>query len=241
MADRDRPPLIGVTLDSEPAGGYSKFPWYALRRNYAGALHRAGALAVALPHEPEGAEALLSRLDGLVVTGGAFDVDPALFGAASRHDTVSTKDRRTAFELAVSRAAVAADKPLLGICGGAQLLNVALGGTLIQHIPDAVAGCLAHEQPNPRDEPGHTVVVAPGTRLHAITGGGTLAVNSAHHQAVAEPAPEVRVNATAPDGVVEGIEHTGARFCIGVQWHPEFLISDGDRALFAGFVAACRN
>ena len=241
MAGTDRPPLIGVTLDSEAAGGYSKFPWYALRQNYAGALHGAGALAVALPHEPDRAEDVLARLDGVAVTGGAFDVDPALFGVADRHETVTTKDRRTAFELALARAAVAADKPLLGICGGAQLLNVALGGTLLQHIPDEVAGALAHEQPNPRDEAGHTVSLAAGTRLRAIAGCDTLAVNSAHHQAVAAPAPDARVNAMAPDGVIEGIELAGARFCIGVQWHPEFLISNGDRALFAAFVAACRT
>ena len=235
------PPLVGVTLDSEPAGGYSQFPWYALRRNYAGALHAAGALAAALPHEPERAEALLDRVDGLVVTGGAFDVDPALFGARTRHPAVATKDRRTAFELAAVRAALARDKPVLGICGGAQLLNVALGGTLIQHIPDEVPDCLEHEQPNPRDEPGHSVALAAGTRLRAMAGADALAVNSAHHQAVAEPAPGVRVAARAPDGVVEGIELPAARFCVGVQWHPEFLLSDGDRALFAAFAAACRR
>src|SRR5215470_9511016 len=91
-------PAIGLTLDAEPPGGYSKLPWYALRQNYCDVVTRAGGLPVLLPHEPEQAEAYLDRLDGLIVTGGAFDVDPALFGAASRHATVITKDRRTAFE-----------------------------------------------------------------------------------------------------------------------------------------------
>ncbi len=231
-------PIIGLTLDREPAGGYSKFPWYALRENYFAAVRRAGGLAVALPHEPGDAAAYLERLDGLVVTGGAFDVDPALFGANSRHATVTTKGRRTEFELAVTRAAVERDMPVFGICGGQQLLNVALGGTLVQHIPDEVAGALAHEQPNPRDEAGHKVRITPGTLLHRIVGAEELAVNSAHHQAVHEIAPGLVVDAVAPDGVIEGIEDPRRRFCIGVQWHPEFEISAGDTRLFAALVAA---
>src|SRR5262249_6165463 len=151
--------------------------------NYCGAVVRAGGLPILLPHEPEQADAYLDMIDGLIVTGGAFDVDPALFGAAMRHVTVTTKERRTAFELAVTRGAVGCDMPVFGICGGQQLLNVALGGTLIQHIPDEVARPLAHEQPNPRTEAGHTVRVEKGTLLHRITGMDELPVNSAHHQA----------------------------------------------------------
>ena len=106
-------------------------------------------------------------LDGLVITGGAFDVDPALFGAASRHETVTTKDRRTAFELAITRAAHAQAIPALGICGGQQLMNVALGGSLIQHIPDAVPDALAHEQPNPRTRAGPRRVAGERQRASA--------------------------------------------------------------------------
>ena len=231
-------PVIGLTLDSEPPGSYSKLPWYALRENYFAAVRRAGGLPVALPHEPEDAEAYLERIDGLVVTGGDFDVSPALFDAAARHPTVTTKDRRTAFELAITRAAVARDMTVLGICGGQQLLNVALGGTLIQHIPDEVPGALAHEQPNPRTEPGHSVRVTPGSLLHRVVGAAELRVNSAHHQAVRDPAPGLVVDAVAPDGVIEGIEDPHRRFCLGVQWHPEYEISDGDARIFAAFVAA---
>lgn len=234
-------PLIGLTLDSETGGGYSALPWYALRQNYCDAIARAGGLAVALPHEPEQADALLDRLDGLLITGGHFDVDPALFGADQRHATVTTKERRTAFELAVTRGALARDLPLLGICGGQQLLHVVLGGRLIQHIPDAVPEALAHEQPNPRTEPGHTVAVAPGTQLHAIVGRDELAVNSAHHQAAADCPDGVVINARAPDGVIEGEEVPGRRFCLGVQWHPEYRVSTGDQAIVDAFVAAARR
>jgi putative glutamine amidotransferase len=234
-------PIIGITVDSEPAGGYSKFPWLAIRENYAQAVSVAGGLPLLLPHEPDLVEDYLALIDGLIVSGGNFDVDPALFGATSRHPTVTTKDRRTAFEWAITRKALDADKAILGICGGQQLLHVVLGGTLVQHIPEEIAGALAHEQPNPRNEPGHMVSIAHGTLLRQIVGTDELAVNSAHHQAAKDVPSGVVVNATAADGVIEGIEVPGKRFCIGVQWHPEFALSDGDRRLFARFIeAACR-
>lgn len=231
-------PLIGVTLDAEKPGGYSKFPWYALRQNYLDAIDAAGGLPVALPHEPARAADYLQRIDALVVTGGAFDVDPSHYGGGPAHASVVTKDRRTAFELAVTRAALQQDKPVLGICGGQQLLHVVLGGRLIQHIPDAVPDALPHEQPNPRDQPGHVVQVARGTQLHGIVGSDQLEVNSAHHQAAADQPAGVVVNALAPDGVIEGIEAPRYRFCIGVQWHPEFLISEGDKRLFRALLGA---
>lgn len=234
-------PAIGVPLDCEEAGGYSPFPWYALRRNYADAVATAGGLPLALPHQPDLADAYLDRLDGLLLSGGAFDLDPALFGASERHATVVTKAQRTEFELAVLDGALARGLPVLGICGGMQLLNVALGGTLIQHIPDAVPNALAHEQPMPRDRPGHSVALVPGSRLASLAPDLRLAVNSSHHQAVARVAPGLVVNATADDGVVEGVEDPNHRFRIGVQWHPEFHVSAVDRALFTAFIEACRH
>jgi putative glutamine amidotransferase len=242
MSEPDaRRPVVGVTLDSEQPGGYSAYPWYALRANYAEALAAAGGLPIALPHDPALAGAYLDRVDALVVTGGAFDVDPALYGDGARHATVTLKEGRTAAELALVRGALARDLPVLGICGGQQLLAVALGGTLIQHIPESVPGALEHEQPNPRHEAGHAVAVVPGTLLHRIVGAGTMRVNSAHHQAVATPGPHAVVDARAPDGVIEGIEDARYRFCLGVQWHPEFLIDPGDRRIIEALVAAARR
>ena len=231
-------PLIGITLDAEPPGGYSQYPWYALRANYAGAVAAAGGIPVGLPHLPELADAMLDRIDALIVTGGAFDVDPALYGDGATHPTVSLKAARTAAELALLQGALLRDMPVLGICGGQQLLAVALGGTLIQHIPDSVPAALEHEQPNPRHEPGHSITLVSGTRLHSIVGTGTMHVNSAHHQAVRAAGPRALVNAHAPDGVIEGIEDPARRFCLGVQWHPEFLIDPGDRRILMALIAA---
>ncbi len=233
-------PVIGITLDREEPGGYSKFPWLALRENYCRAVSRGGGAPVLLPPELERVESYLSLIDGLIVSGGAFDIDPALFGAADRHSTVTTKDARTAFEWAMSRRALDRDIPVFGICGGQQLLHVVLGGTLIQHIPDEVPGALNHEQSNPRDQPGHRVRILDGTRLHGIVGVGEMEVNSAHHQAAKDVPVGVTIAAIAEDGVIEAIEAPKYRFCIGVQWHPEFEISEGDRRLFGAFVDAAR-
>lgn len=234
-----RIPVVGVTLDSEQPGGYSKYPWYALRQNYTDAIVAAGGLPVAVPHHAELAKAYLERIDALVVTGGAFDVDPTLYGDGDRHVTVTLKEARTAAELALTEGAITRGKPVLGICGGEQLLAVALGGTLIQHIPDAVPDALEHEQTNPRHEAGHTVVITPGTVLHRIVGAAEMQVNSAHHQAIRTAGRGV-VNALAPDGIIEGIEDPAHPYCIGVQWHPEYFIDPGDRRIFDALIAACR-
>ena len=228
-------PIIGVTVDSDQSGAY------VLRRNYADAVAAAGGVPLLLTHAVESVERVLGLIDGLLVTGGDFDVDPAMFGASSRHPSVKTKDRRTTFEAAAIGAALARDTPVLGICGGQQLLNVVLGGSLVQHIADEVPGALEHEQKNPRTEPGHTVAIAPGTALHGIVDAAELSVNSAHHQAAKDTGPGVLVNARAPDGVIEGIEHPGHRFCLGVEWHPEYAISAGDPKIFAAFVAAAKG
>ncbi len=237
-------PLIGITVDSEEPGPYSNKPWYALRQNYCEAITRAGGIAVLLPHDASAAAPYAAQLDGIVISGGNFDVDPASFGATTRHETVKTKDARTGFEWALTEEALKLDKPVFGICGGQQLLNVVLGGTLIQHIPEEVTDALAHEQPNPRDEPGHTVEVTKDTLLHHIVGTTQMAVNSAHHQAADKMGDGVVVNAVATDGVIEGIEAPRYRFCLGVQWHPEYAIDAGDTKIFWAFVEAavrCRD
>lgn len=233
-------PIIGFTLDYEEGGGYSKYPWYALRDNYTASIARHGGAPVALPHEVAQVETYLALIDGLVITGGNFDVPPSMYGDTSVHAKVTTKPRRSEFEWAITKGAIERKIPILGICGGQQLLNVILGGTLIQHIPDSIKNALAHEQPNPRHEAGHEVAIVANTKLYSIIGAPTIPVNSAHHQAVASTAPGVVINARAPDGVIEGIEYPEHPFCIGVQWHPEFSITKADDAIFTAFLNAAQ-
>jgi putative glutamine amidotransferase len=232
-------PLIGITLDAEQPGGYSKMPWYALRQNYCDSVWQTGGLPVPVPHLVDAVPHYLEILDGLVITGGAFDIPPSLYGDDAVHQAVTTKDARTAAEWALTKGMLERNKPVLGICGGQQLLAVILGGTLIQHIPDSIPHALAHEQPNPRTEPGHSVAILPNTLLHKIVQKQVMHVNSAHHQAVKTVPAGVVINATAEDGVVEGIESTAHKFCVGVQWHPEYQVDADDFTIFQAFVKAC--
>ncbi len=241
--DAKTAPVIGFSLDFEDGGekGYSKMPYYAIRENYLTCAERHGALTMPLPHVLAHVEAYLDRIDGLLVTGGNFDIPPSLFGETNQHETVQLKENRTKFEWALTEGALKRNMPILGICGGQQLLAVVLGGTLIQHIPDEVEDCLAHEQPNPRTEAGHTVTIKPDTLLHRITGELEIPVNSAHHQAVATAGNDSIINCYAADGVIEGIEYPNHPFCLGVQWHPEYDISPADEAIYKAFVEAART
>jgi putative glutamine amidotransferase len=228
---------IGLTLDADAARAR-----YALESAYVDAVLAAGGLPILLPHAAPVAGAYLALLDGLVVTGGAFDVPPEMYGEARREVCGPAKPERTVFEKDLLEAALAARLPVLAVCGGMQLMNVVRGGTLYQDLrADARIG--GHEQPPPKDVPSHDVAVAPGTHLAALVGAGTLQVNSTHHQAVKDVGTGVLVSARAPDGVVEAIELPDLPFAIGVQWHPEATARHDPRhaALYRGLVQAARD
>jgi putative glutamine amidotransferase len=236
-------PLIGittsVTVDKSPERAYVNLA-------YIRAVQGAGAVPVLLtPHlSAEAVAALWQRLDGLVLTGGG-DIDPARF-ASTRHPTVDdVSPARDELELGLTRRAVGDDVPLFAICRGIQVLNVALGGTLIQDIPSERPGPIVHSQTEPRQQATHPVkVMGEGTRLGRILGVLEVDVNSMHHQAIDRPGEGLRAVAWAPDGIIEGVEMTGDdRFVLGVQWHPEELVGH-DRAarnLFAAVVDAARR
>jgi putative glutamine amidotransferase len=233
-------PLIGITLDHETTECYSKFPWYALRTHYMESVLQKGGLPVAIPYGTNGDAELYSQsLEGLIITGGDFDIDPKLYGVTEIHPRVSIKPERTAFEMALFRAFFEKKKPILGICGGIQLTNVAFGGTLYQHLPDEYSSNILHEQPNPRDEPGHNIRIEEGTKLHQIVQVNQAQVNSSHHQSIKEVGADLRANAFAPDGLLEGLEHKTHPFCLGVQWHPEMFVDPIDHSIIQAFVQAC--
>ena len=231
-------PLIGITLDSQEPGHYATVPWYALRKNYVHVIESLGGIPIVLPHALGAVGDYADLLDGLIVTGGGFDIDPALYGESSVHSTVTLKPERTTFEWALCDAMLRLDKAVLGICGGQQLLNVVLGGTLIQHIPDECPGSLPHKVDPPYDVPHHEIKILPNTRLASLSGLTSAGVNSVHHQAVKKVGPNVVVNAIAPDGIIEGIESAQHNFALGVQWHPEYRVSALDDHIYEAFIEA---
>lgn len=229
-------PYIGITLDHEKSGEYSDYPWYALRENYFEAVAQAGGIPLALPYQQTCVDAYLDLIQGLLIPGGFFDIDPARFGAPTQHDTVVTKAHRTAFDLSITEKALQRKLPFLGICAGEQLLNVIRGGDLIQHIPDEIPGALCHEQAEPKHHPTHRITLEPGTLLFEIAQEPTAMVNTTHHQAVKKLGQGLVMNAQADDGVIEGIEDPSYPFCLGVQWHPEYQSTPLDKKIFQRFV-----
>ena len=214
----------------------------ALGMAYARAVEAAGGLPVVLaPIDPGAVDALLSRLSGLCLPGGP-DLHPQWYGDAPHPELGPTEPELDAFELALARRADALGMPILAICRGAQLLNVARGGTLHQHLPGRPVPLeVAHRQAAPPERASHAVEVEGGSLLAIWTGAGRLEVNSFHHQAVRRLGADLRAVAWAPDGVVEAIEAPDRPFVLGVQWHAEGLVGRPEQeSLFTAFVEAAR-
>ncbi len=226
-------PLIGISTYREKARwGAWDVPAVLLPASYGDAVFAAGGEPVLLP-TGSGTAGIVARLDGLVMAGGA-DVDPARYGSAPGPHTLGLRPDRDAAELAVLQAALARDLPLLAICRGMQLLNVTLGGTLVQHLPDVPA--TGSHQLAPGVFAQREVRTEPRNELHRLLG-PTAPVDCHHHQALDRIAPGLTPSARAEDGVVEAVEAADHRFCLGVQWHPE---AGADRRLFDALVEAAR-
>ncbi len=233
-----RNPLIGVTAYEVPAsfGVWPDLQTVMVPSTYTSSVLRAGGLPVVIP-PMEGVEQVLDVLDGIVFTGGS-DIDPELYGQERHAETAGLYRHRDDSELALMRAALDRDLPMLAICRGMQLLNVVRGGDLVQHLPDVLETAAIH-----RGEPGrfgeHPVSVEPGTTLASMLGAGTVA-HSFHHQGVGRVGDGLRVSAVAEDGSVEGIEDPAREFAVGVLWHPEESIDNG-APLFTELVERARR
>ncbi|MEW6244629.1 MAG: gamma-glutamyl-gamma-aminobutyrate hydrolase family protein [Bacillota bacterium] len=227
-------PIIGLTPSIQSVDRSIRV--YA---EYLKAVHCAGGIPVVLsPWPPDGLE-VLRRIDGLLLTGG-HDVDPAVFGEEPEEGLGEITPERDVMEMSLTRAALEMDMPVLAICRGIQVLNVAAGGTLYQDIKSQVRGAKKHRQDAPRWYPTHEVRLRDGTRIASIACASRIRVNSFHHQAVRELGENMLITGEARDGIIEAIESAVHRFVVGVQWHPEMMYETDSvaRALFSAFVAA---
>lgn len=220
MSDR---PTIGILLDYETSGSFSKRPHYALRTAYFDAIWKAGGLPVGIPYIEEARDAYLGTLGGLIVPGGFYTFPPELYGDPASGEAVHP---RYAFERHLMAEALDRDVPTLGICAGMQVMAAARGATLWRDIKNDLDCAVDHLNEKPAEESAHTVTIQAGTRLHAITGAEQIAVNTAHNEALKDVPADVLISARAPDGVIEAIELPDRRFAVGVQWHPEFFLED---------------
>jgi putative glutamine amidotransferase len=229
-------PLIALTATTRDIGGIMRL---RLNEDYVEAVRSVGLVPLIMPpRDPAEADGLLDHVAGVVLTGGE-DVDPSEYGAETSPKTYPPHRLRDAFELAVARRARERRLPTLAICRGIQLVNVALGGTLVQDIATERPSSINHEQSELRDRRVHDIEIVQGSRLAHAVGTTRISVNSSHHQAVAQPANGLRLTARAPDGVIEAAEWSADDWwMLAVQWHPEELVHDAeswDRALFEAF------
>lgn len=239
-------PTIGITGYADRSARPPNVSVYALSKTYVQAVASYGGAPLIIPPYLEETELrpILHTLDGVILSGGG-DIHPSSYGRTDGGLLWRVDQERDESELMLARWVLEADLPLLAICRGVQVLNVAAGGTLIQDISTAVPGALSHSCVAGRPLPDvvHVVKVEPRTQLASLVGAGRLGVNSAHHQAVDEIGDGLLVTAHAPDGIVEGVESPDRRFCLGVQWHPEAMVESAPvmRRLFEGLIEAAQT
>ena len=241
-------PIIGVTPDfnagnRKDMGG--KEPTYFLRARYMRAIEDAGGIPVVLPllSNRAGWRQVVAHVHGLLITGSGSDLAPEFYGERQRHKFARMSRERATMELGIAKAAYRAGVPMLGICGGMQSINVALGGTLYQDIAAQLKTPIDHLPSHSATRTSHSVQIAPGSLLRRIAGKARMDVNSSHHQSVKKVASNLAQTAVAPDGVIEAIEAPDRVFILGVQWHPEFLYERDpiQRRLFSALIRAART
>jgi len=242
-----RKPVIGITPspmdDTQPHGSFNR---YAIASTYTEAVEAAGGVPLVIPPQAGNIEEILGIVDGLLLSGGG-DIDPQEYNDDTVHEkTYGIHAGRDALELALAREAAARDIPMLCICRGIQILNVALGGTLVQDIPGQYSTDIQHAQQAAcirKEDPGHTVSVTPGSLLERTYESSTIEVNSFHHQALKDIAPALSVDAVAPDEIVESVSAKENNWILGVQWHPEMMFKEHPEHLkpFVALVAQAQQ
>ncbi len=238
-------PLIAVPMDyldinNEPeAEWYSKYPWYAMKHRYHDALVASGGIPCFIGYEDSLIPEYVKRFDGLLITGGHFDHDPESYNSLEIHPTIKRRSRRSQFEKALLEAFLPTQKPVLGICGGHQLINIVYGGTLYQDIPSQLESNIKHTLTNPPTEAAHTVKILKNTKLYSWCQNDLAQINSSHHQGIERLGNCLIANAISEDNLIEGIEDPNYPFCIGVQWHPEYFFDAIDKTIIEKFVSAC--
>lgn len=235
-------PVIGITLDlasNNEKYSYAWRPWYAARRDYSNCVAAAGGIPVLLPYSAK-IEDTLDVIDGLILTGSDEDIHPRFYGQEIISDRVKTNPERTEFEFSLTEKAIKRNMPILGICNGMQLINVLFGGTLIQNIDDHPTYAdseINHEQPHPKNEPTHEILINKNSLLKKLAPKDQqVFVNTTHHQAVDKLGKGLTLSAKAPDGIIEALEAKSYNFLVGVQWHCEYLNSELDTNLFKRLV-----
>ncbi|MFN8468007.1 MAG: gamma-glutamyl-gamma-aminobutyrate hydrolase family protein [Caldilineaceae bacterium] len=230
-----RAPIIGITTETNDQNEY------VLPVEYAEAIRKAGGIPLLLPPGEPNIGAVLELLDGLILSGGG-DIDPLHYGSGGHPAVYMIDAARDEMELALAQHAAGGDLPTLGVCRGAQLINVALGGTLVEHLPDEIDNTIAHRM-EPRGYVPHPVTIAPSSQLAAVIGEQVVVGASWHHQAIRTPAPGLEVVAQAADGTIEAVELPGHPWLLAVQWHPEITAGKDpvQQRLFDALVAAARE
>lgn len=228
-------PIIGIVLDSELEGTFAPEPYYALRENYIDCFDKYGVVMIAIPHYLDSIPDYLGMLDGLVLSGGASDVNPDYYHESlNRHTFLNV--RRNKFDMAIAKQAYDLNVPTLGICAGFQCMHVTLGGSLHQHIPEYLPGDTKHYHRN-KHKTKHAITVFPDTLLHKAVQTDVIHVNSLHHQCVRDTGKNVTICGISPtDNIVESIEASEKDFYLGVQWHPEYEPTSHDTMLLEFFI-----
>ena len=238
-------PMIGIIPDYKSGSkyDYSQSPFYAIRANYLERISKAHGLPIILSYDYQAIDEYLDLIDGLLFIGGGFDVNPKRY-EEEIHFKTTLNDARDNFEFEVfSRCIKQKPKmPILGICNGMQLINIFFGGSCIQHIPDHPQ-YINHEQSKNHEfltgAAYHRVTILPDNKLASISSHKIIKTNSSHHQAVGRLGKDIIISAKADDGIIEAIEHKYHNFCLGVQWHPEFISNkEVDEGLFINFIKA---